>query len=88
MSSEHNHSNGDILHKVCDVIATQLGINAATITPNASLIDDLGADSLDSYELIMALEETFKCNFDDSAFKVQMTVQDIVSYIQQHLTTA
>ena len=75
-----------ILEKVKDVIVEQLGVEDDTIKLDTSFIDDLGADSLDIVELIMALEEEFKCEIpDEDAEKIQ-TVQDAVSYIDSKLS--
>ncbi len=70
--------------KVKDIIVEQLGVNADQITPEARFIDDLGADSLDTVELVMALEEAFKNEVpeipDEDAEKLQ-TVGDVIEYI-------
>jgi acyl carrier protein len=63
----------------------QLGVSAEEVTLEASFIDDLGADSLDLVELIMAMEEEFGLEIsDEDAEKIQ-TVQDVVNYINQHI---
>jgi acyl carrier protein len=70
--------------KVRQIIMDQLGIEASEVTPKASFVDDLGADSLDRVELVMALEEAFALEIpDDDAEKI-VTVQDAVDYIQRH----
>jgi acyl carrier protein len=70
--------------KVKQIIVDQLGIEAGDVTPASSLVDDLGADSLDRVELIMALEETFGIEIpDDDAEKI-VTVQNAVDYIQKN----
>jgi acyl carrier protein len=70
--------------KVVDIIANQLGVDKEIITPEAHVIDDLGADSLDIVELVMALEEAFDLEIpDDDAEKIR-TVQDIHQYLEQH----
>jgi len=62
----------------------QLGIEASTVKPAASFVDDLGADSLDRVELVMALEEAFGVEIpDDDAEKI-VTVQDAIDYVQKH----
>ena len=69
---------------VKSVIIDQLDVKEEEITPEASFVDDLGADSLDVVELVMALEEKFDIEIpDDEAEKIQ-TVQNAVDYIQQH----
>ena len=76
----------DIFEKVKGIIVEQLGVTEASVTMEASFIDDLGADSLDIVELVMALEEEFKCEIpDEDAEKIQ-TVQDAVSYIDSKLS--
>jgi len=69
---------------VRDIIVEQLGVNADEVVPTASFIDDLGADSLDTVELVMALEEEFGIEIpDEDAEKIQ-TVKDALDYIQSH----
>ncbi|HET9838088.1 MAG TPA: acyl carrier protein [Candidatus Angelobacter sp.] len=70
--------------KVKQIIVDQLGVEPSEVTPKASFVDDLGADSLDRVELIMALEETFSLEIpDDEAEKIS-TVQDAIDYIQKN----
>jgi acyl carrier protein len=67
--------------KVKEIIAKQLGVNAAEITPESSFVEDLGADSLDTVELVMAFEEAFNVEIpDEDAEKIQK-VKDAISYI-------
>ena len=74
----------DIQSKVKDIIVEQLGVDAAQVKPEASFVNDLGADSLDTVELVMALEEAFDMEIpDEEAEKIQ-TVQQAVTYIQSH----
>jgi len=71
--------------RVIEIIVEQLGVSAEEVTLEASFIDDLGADSLDLVELIMAMEEEFGVEIsDEDAEKIQ-TVQDVVNYINQHI---
>lgn len=71
--------------RVIEIIVEQLGVSAEEVILEASFIDDLGADSLDLVELIMALEEEFGVEIsDEDAEKIQ-TVQDVVNYINQHI---
>jgi len=71
--------------RVADIIVEQLGITKAEIVPEASFIDDLGADSLDIVELVMAMEETFDIEIpDDDAEKIQ-TIGDAFSYVKGRL---
>lgn len=71
--------------KVADIIANQLGVEKEIITPEANVVDDLGADSLDVVELVMALEEAFDLEIpDDDAEKIR-TVKDIYGYLEKNL---
>ncbi len=69
--------------KITDIIVEQLGVKREEVTPEASFVDDLGADSLDTVELVMALEEEFGIEIpDEDAEKIQ-TVGDAVKYIEE-----
>ncbi len=68
--------------KVNDIIAKQLGIDIEKVTPEASFIDDLGADSLDTVELVMAFEEAFNIEIPDEDAEKILKVQDAVKYIE------
>ncbi len=71
--------------KVKQIIVEQLGVDEAEVTPTASFIDDLGADSLDTVELVMALEEGFGMEIPDEDAEKITTVKDAISYIESHL---
>jgi len=71
----------DIEARVKDIVVEQLGVNADEVTIDASFIDDLGADSLDTVELVMALEEAFECEIPDEEAEKITTVKEAVSYI-------
>jgi acyl carrier protein len=68
--------------KIKDIIVEQLGVDAERIKPDASFIDDLGADSLDIVELIMAMEEEFDIEIPDEDAEKLRKVQDVVSYLE------
>jgi len=70
--------------KVKQIIMDQLSVEAAAVKPEASFVEDLGADSLDRVELVMALEEAFGVEIPDADAEKIVTVQDAVEYIQQH----
>lgn len=74
----------DIFEKVKDLIVDQLGVDAQKVTPEASFIEDLGADSIDIVELIMSLEEEFGITISDEDAQKIRTVGDAVKYIQEH----
>ena len=73
-----------IEEKVKDIIVEQLGVNPEQVTPNASFIEDLGADSLDIVELVMALEEEYDLEISDEEAEKIRTVGDVVAYIECH----
>lgn len=69
--------------KIKSIIAEQLGVKQDEVTPEASFIDDLGADSLDTVELIMALEEEFSVEIPDEDAEKMTTVGDAIKYINE-----
>ena len=72
--------------QVKKIISEQLGVGIDEIRPESSFIDDLGADSLDIVELVMAMEEAFGTDIpDDEAEKIQ-TVKDAIDYVEQHVS--
>ena len=71
-----------VAEKVNDIIAKQLGVDIEKVTPEASFIDDLGADSLDTVELVMAFEEAFNIEIPDEDAEKILKVQDAVKYIE------
>ncbi|MEO2068360.1 MAG: acyl carrier protein [Desulfurobacteriaceae bacterium] len=76
----------NIEQKVKEIVADRLGVDPDEVTPEASFVEDLGADSLDQVELVMALEEEFGIEIpDEDAEKIQ-TVGDAIEYIQKHLS--
>ncbi|MEA5580239.1 acyl carrier protein [Nodularia harveyana UHCC-0300] len=81
-------SEAEIFAKVKDIVAEQLSVEADKVTPQASFADDLGADSLDTVELVMALEETFDIEIPDEAAEKITTVQNAVDYINEKVTAS
>ncbi|MGD8719561.1 MAG: acyl carrier protein [Candidatus Zixiibacteriota bacterium] len=71
----------DVTDKVKEIIVEQLGVTPEQVTPEASFIEDLGADSLDTVELVMALEEEFDIQIPDEEAEKITTVQQAVDYI-------
>lgn len=71
--------------KVTDIIANQLGVDKAIINAEANVVDDLGADSLDVVELVMALEEAFNLEIPDEDAEKIRTVKDIFDYLEKSL---
>ena len=67
-----------------DIIVEQLGVNADQVTTDAKFIEDLGADSLDTVELVMAFEEEFGIEVPDEEAEKLMTVGNVVQYIEDH----
>ena len=70
--------------RVKEIIVEQLGVNADQVTPDAKFIEDLGADSLDTVELVMAFEEAFEIEIPDEDAEKIRTVQNAVDYIGKH----
>lgn len=71
-----------IEEKVKEIISKQLGVNASEVTPEASFVEDLGADSLDTVELVMEFEETFNIEIPDEEAEKIVKVKDAVEYIK------
>ena len=71
--------------KVKSIIVDQLGVNEAEVTGSASFVDDLGADSLDQIELVMAFEEAFGIDIPDEDAENIKTVQNAIEYVEAHL---
>ena len=68
--------------KVKEIIAKQLGVNSAEVTPEASFVEDLGADSLDTVELVMAFEEAFNIEIPDEDAEKITKVKDAIDYMK------
>ncbi|MBU1235179.1 MAG: acyl carrier protein [Gammaproteobacteria bacterium] len=78
----------NIEQRVKKIVAEQLGVNEGDIKIDSSFVDDLGADSLDTVELVMALEEEFECEIPDEEAEKITTVQQAVDYINNNLKKA
>lgn len=76
--------SNDISDRVKKIVVEHLGVDEAKVGDAASFIDDLGADSLDTVELVMAFEEEFGCEIPDDAAEKIVTVKDAVDFISEH----
>ena len=72
--------------KVKNVVVTQLGVDAAKVTKDSSFIDDLGADSLDTVELVMAFEEEFDMEIPDEDAQRMRTISDVIDYLKDKVS--
>ncbi|MCB1875121.1 MAG: acyl carrier protein [Chromatiales bacterium] len=70
--------------RVKKIVVEQLGVDEDQVVPDASFVDDLGADSLDTVELVMALEEEFECEIPDEEAEKITRVREAVDYVKQH----
>ncbi|MDX5446418.1 MAG: acyl carrier protein [Zoogloeaceae bacterium] len=75
----------NIEQRVKKIVAEQLGVNESEIKNDSSFVDDLGADSLDTVELVMALEEEFECEIPDEEAEKITSVQQAIDYVNAHL---
>jgi acyl carrier protein len=76
--------NKELAEKVRLLVAEQLGVDESEVTPSASFVDDLGADSLDQVELIMAMEEAYKFEVSDEDIENMLTVKNAMDYVEKH----
>jgi acyl carrier protein len=83
-AQQENELMASVEERVKQIIVEQLGVDEAEVTPKASFVDDLGADSLDTVELVMAFEEAFDVEIPDEEAEKIRTVQDAISYIESH----
>ncbi|MEO8992401.1 MAG: acyl carrier protein [Nitrosospira sp.] len=74
----------NVEQRIKKIVAEQLGVNEADVKSESSFVDDLGADSLDTVELVMALEEEFECEIPDEQAEKINTVQQAIDYINSH----
>ena len=79
-----NEGKKEMAEKVKQLISEQLGVDENEVTPSASFVDGLGADSLDQVELVMALEEAFGVEIPDEDAEKIRTVQDAIDYVDKH----
>jgi len=77
-------SENDTAERVKKIVVEHLGVEADKVTDSANFIEDLGADSLDTVELVMAFEEEFGCEIPDDAAEKIATVKDAISYIESN----
>ena len=77
-------SENDTADRVKKIVVEHLGVEADQVTDSANFIEDLGADSLDTVELVMAFEEEFGCEIPDDAAEKIATVKDAIGYIESH----
>jgi acyl carrier protein len=75
-----------IEERVIDIIATELSVDKAKVVPEASFVEDLGADSLDNVDLVMALEDSFETEIPDEDAQKMLTVRDAIHYIKTHVS--
>jgi len=73
-----------MLDKIREIVVEQLGVEPDQVTPEANFVEDLGADSLDTVELVMAFEEEFGVEIPDTEAEKIKTVQDILNYVDSH----
>ena len=76
--------SNDIAERVKKIVVEHLGVDETKVSETASFIDDLGADSLDTVELVMAFEEEFGCEIPDDAAEKIVTVKDAIDFISEH----
>ncbi len=78
--------NTDVEQRIRKIVAEQLGVNEGDVKNESSFVNDLGADSLDTVELVMALEEEFDCEIPDEEAEKINTVQEAIDYVNSHST--
>ena len=78
--------NTDVEQRIRKIVAEQLGVNEGDVKNESSFVNDLGADSLDTVELVMALEEEFDCEIPDEEAEKINTVQEAIDYVNLHST--
>ncbi len=78
----------NIEQKVVDIIVEQLGVKPERVTPEADFVEDLGADSLDTVELVMAFEEEFGFEISDEDAEKMKKVKDIIAYVEKRISSS
>jgi acyl carrier protein len=76
-------AKANVAEKIKQIVSEQLGVDDADVTPTASFVDDLSADSLDTVELVMAFEEAFEIEIPDEDAENIRTVQDAIAYVEK-----
>ncbi len=76
----------DLSGRIQSIVTEQLGVESSEVTKDASILDDLGADSLDVVELVMALEEAFDIEIPDDAVEEMRTIGDIQRFVESHVS--
>lgn len=76
--------NTDVEQRIRKIVAEQLGVNESDVKNESSFVNDLGADSLDTVELVMALEEEFECEIPDEEAEKINTVHEAIDYVNSH----
>jgi len=76
----------DLSDRIQSIVAEQLGVERAEVTKDASILDDLGADSLDVVELVMTLEEAFNIEVPDEAVEEMRTIGDVQRFVESHVS--
>ncbi len=76
----------DLSDRIQSIVADQLGVEPADVTKDASILDDLGADSLDVVELVMTLEEAFNIEVPDDAVEEMRTIGDVQRFVESHVS--
>ena len=85
MSVHGSGPDSDLADRIRTIISEQFGVNVAEVTPDSSILDDLGADSLDVVELVMTLEDEFDIEVSDEAAESIRTIADVERYVVEHV---
>ena len=85
--SRKTRSSGSVEDRIKRIIVNELGVDESAVLPSARLVEDLGADSLDEVELVMAIEESFKFEITDDDCKKIFTVKDLTDYVRRRVKT-